>query len=49
MNENLLKDFSKDEVYVALQQMVPLKAPGPDGMSVGFFLDNWVTMGDEVC
>jgi hypothetical protein len=49
MNENLLKDFSKDEVYAALRQMAPLKAPGPDSLSAGFFLDNWVTVGEEVC
>jgi hypothetical protein len=49
MNENLLKAFSEEEVLVALRQMVPLKAPGSDGLSVGFFLNNWETVGMDVC
>jgi hypothetical protein len=37
MNQELLKDFSGDEVNAALQQMGPLKAPGPDGLNAYFF------------
>lgn len=44
-----MKDFSKEEVQAALRQMAPLKAPGPDGLSADFFLDNWDTVGEEVC
>ena len=40
MNEGLMKDFSVEEVTVAVQQMSPHKAPGPDGFSAGFFQDN---------
>ncbi|XP_074313403.1 uncharacterized protein LOC141648573 [Silene latifolia] len=36
MNEGLAADYSGEEVVVALSQMHPLKASGPDGMN-GFF------------
>ena len=32
MNVELLKPYSKEEVDVAIKQMAPLKAPGPDKM-----------------
>ena len=32
MNRELLLEFTKNEVQVALNQMAPLKAPGPDSM-----------------
>ena len=37
MNELLLKEFTMDEVGVALNQMVPNKAPGPDGFFTNFY------------
>ena len=37
MNSSLLRDFQSSEVYRALKQMYPLKAPGPDGMTLYFF------------
>ena len=37
MNQNLIKDFTPIEVKVALKQMYPLKALGPDGMPPLFF------------
>lgn len=48
MNADLLKDFTKEEVYAALTQMSPLKAPGPDGFTADFFQKNWKIVGDEV-
>ena len=32
MNSSLSRAFEASEVNVALQEMAPLKAPGPDGM-----------------
>ena len=37
MNTGLIGNFSKEEVTIALKQMAPLKAPGPDGMPSFFF------------
>ena len=37
MNQWLIKEFTREEVVTALQQMHPTKAPGPDGMSTIFF------------
>ncbi|KAL4609986.1 hypothetical protein ACB092_08G019900 [Castanea dentata] len=37
MNENLIKDFTAEEVRSTLQQMHPTKAVRPDGMSIIFF------------
>ena len=37
MNDGLVEAFTKEEVEIALKQMAPLKAPGPDGMPPLFF------------
>ena len=36
MNEELSREFTPGEVAVALKQMAPLKAPGPDGLPPTF-------------
>ena len=48
MNEELLTDFKAKEVWFALKQMHPTKAPGPDGMSPIFFKHYWDIVGPEV-
>ncbi|KAL0003813.1 hypothetical protein SO802_011374 [Lithocarpus litseifolius] len=48
MNEELIKEFTKDEVLTALKQMHPTKAPGPDGMSAVFFQKYWDIVGASV-
>ena len=46
MNEGLLAPFEKEEVKIALFQMFPTKAPGPDGMPAHFFqpIGNYAAM-----
>ena len=34
---------------MALFQMGPLKAPGPNEFLTGFYQSNWSTVGDDVC
>ena len=48
MNEELLADFIREEVVVALKQMEPLKAPGPNGLSLLFFQHYWHAVEDDV-
>ena len=48
MNAELISEFIKAEVEVALKQMAPLKAPGPDGMLLIFFQHYWNSIGDDV-
>ncbi|TXG66304.1 hypothetical protein EZV62_007579 [Acer yangbiense] len=48
MNNSLLKKFSAEEVVVAIKQMDPLKAPGPDGLPVLFFHKFWDVVGGNV-
>ena len=48
MNDNLTGSFSREEVELALRQMAPLKAPGPDGMPPIFFQKFWNIIGDDV-
>jgi hypothetical protein len=49
MNEELLKPFTKEEIFYALKHMGPLKAPGPDGFPAMFFQKNWGSLGDDIC
>ena len=48
MNAELISEFTKAEVEVALKQMALLKAPGPDGMLPIFFQHYWNSIGDDV-
>ncbi|XP_062155084.1 uncharacterized protein LOC133863105 [Alnus glutinosa] len=47
MNERLVADLNVEEISQALNQMAPLKAPGPDGFPTAFFQQNWSTIQEE--
>ena len=49
MNAQLSSEFKAWEVQQAIKQMVPLKAPGPDGMPLLFYQHYWNLVGDDVC
>ena len=48
MNAALCKEFEAWEVISALQQMTPLKPPGPYGMSSLFYQHFWSTVNHYV-
>jgi len=43
-NVGLIKPVTDDEIYNAVFQMDPHKAPGPDGFGASFFQDHWATI-----
>ena len=45
MRANLERPFSSEEVGVAIKEMAPLKAPGPDGMPPLFYQIYWTDIG----
>lgn len=48
MNQELSKGFTVEEVYPALFQMHPTKAPGPDGKPALFFQRFWPIVSRQV-
>jgi hypothetical protein len=48
MNNQLIKEFTAEEVDVALKQMAPLKAPGPDDLPPIFYQQYWHLIGKDV-
>ena len=48
MNISLTREFTRQEVEIALKDMAPLKALGPDGMPPIFFQSFWRLIGDDV-
>ena len=48
MNAELTKDFTSIEVQIALHQMHPTKALGPNGMSTIFHQKYWEIVGTNV-
>lgn len=49
MIEQLLKEFTNDEIRQAVFDLDPLSSPGPDGFSAGFYQDNWEVVGNGTC
>jgi hypothetical protein len=49
MNQNLVAPVTMEEIQNALNQLDPLKAPGPDGFPACFFQQNWEIFHQEVC
>lgn len=47
-NDELVADLSFKEFTVAVKQMHPDKASGPDGLNPAFFQNFWPTLGREV-
>jgi hypothetical protein len=48
MNKALTRMFTTSEVELALKQMAPTKAPGPDGMPPVFYQKYWHVVGSDV-
>uniref|UniRef100_A0A803Q8P9 Reverse transcriptase domain-containing protein n=1 Tax=Cannabis sativa TaxID=3483 RepID=A0A803Q8P9_CANSA len=48
LNESLVKPFTSEEVYAALQAMGPDKSPGIDDMCAMFYQKDWDIIGDLV-
>ncbi|KAK9749143.1 hypothetical protein RND81_02G105100 [Saponaria officinalis] len=48
MNDVLREQYRGEEVIAALNQMHPLKAPGPDGMNELFYQTYWHIVGPLV-
>lgn len=48
MNRELSREFTTEEVHLALRHMAPLKAPGPDGMPALFYHSFWHIIGSNV-
>jgi hypothetical protein len=48
MNDDLLREFSAEEIHSALFQMNASKAPGPNGMTALFFQKYWHIVGGDV-
>jgi hypothetical protein len=48
MNKALTREFTASEVELALKQMAPTKAPGPDGMPPVFYQKYWHVVGSDV-
>ena len=49
MNAQLLRPFLREEVEVAIKQMKPISAPGPDSMPPLFYQSFWSLIDVDIC
>ncbi|KAA3480252.1 reverse transcriptase [Gossypium australe] len=47
-NKNLKANFTEEEIWTALTEMGPIKAPGEDGLPAIFYQKCWPIIGKEV-
>ena len=48
MNNSLSQDYTAEEVEIAIKQMAPQTAPGPDGMPPLFYQTFWQLVGEDI-
>ena len=48
-NADLIKPVTDEEIYTAVFQMDPHKAPGSYGFGASFYQDHWVALKDLLC
>lgn len=48
VNQRLSMAYTRDEIFMALQEMGPTKGPRDDGLPALFFQKCWSIVGDDV-
>lgn len=48
MNNKLCEEFTEEEISLAMFQIGPLKAPGPDGFPARFYQRNWGAVKQDI-
>jgi hypothetical protein len=48
MNDDLMREYTREEIVSALKSIGNLKAPGPDGMPSLFYKEYWDIVGDNI-
>lgn len=48
MNQQLTREYTKEEIGRALKQMAPMKSPNSDGFRAYFYHKYWETVGRDV-